>query len=109
MAEEVDTETKGETVGLQRGRNVLSGKANLIIVAPGEGQEVIIKSTFGCRDSDGNTDHTRQDAAPPHPHPRGQDRLKVSGVWTESDIVFRHTRACTHSVIDGWANMHSYG
>lgn len=46
MAGEVDTETKRKTVGLQRGRNVLSGKDNLIIVAPGEGQEVIIKSTF---------------------------------------------------------------
>lgn len=43
MAVEVDTETKGKTVGLQRGRNVLNGKANLITVAPGEGQEVIIK------------------------------------------------------------------
>lgn len=64
MAGEVDTETKGKTVGLQRGRNVLSGKDNLIIVAPGEGQEVIIKSTFGCRDPDGNTDHTRWDASP---------------------------------------------
>lgn len=50
MAGEVDTETKGRTVGLQRGRNVLSGKDNLIIAAPGEGQEVIIKSTFCCRD-----------------------------------------------------------
>lgn len=101
MAVEVDTETKGKTVGLQRGRNVLSGKANLITVAPGEGQEVIIKSTFGCRDSDGNPDHTRWDASPPphnpNPTPGGQDRLKVSGVWTESDIVFRCTRACAHT------------
>lgn len=64
MAGEVDTETKGKTFGLQRGRNVLSGKNNLIIVAPGEGQEVIIKSTFCCRDSDGNTDHPRWDASP---------------------------------------------
>lgn len=37
---------------------------NLIIAAPGEGKEVIIKWSLHCRDADGNKDHKRQDAAP---------------------------------------------
>lgn len=107
MAVEVDTETKGKTGGLQRGRNVLSGKANLITVAPGEGQEVIIKS-FGCRDSDGNPDHRRWDASPPPPTPTpppppgGAGRAE--GEWRVDRIGYcfqTHARAHIPLLMDG--------
>lgn len=86
--------------------NVLGENHNLIIPSPGEGQEVIIKWSFACRNSQGNADHKPWDAKP-----SGLHWLKVTGMWIESDIVFRwtytHTHAHTHSFIDGWANMHS--
>lgn len=75
---------------------------NLIISPPGEGQEVIIKSSFCCWWKG------RSEALgclPP-----GLDRLKVSGMWLESDIVFRgiHTQRRAHIFPFWWMGKYAF-